>query len=266
MNGTFMRAPRGVALAVGITLLVALALVELGGLDRDLFYRLNRLAETQPTLWAHITILSDGLVCLILLLPWIRTHPERVWAGFLGALLMVAVLAPFKLFLSLPRPEQLLDPDTIVLLTREHRLRSFPSGHAATILLYAGVWGLSVRRRLPTILVLVPAAVIALSRVVVGVHWPSDVLAGAAVGWLAAWVGLRWAYRFRGLMVALHRFMTLALLACAATLLVIDHTGYPGVVWFQRGVALTCLAWGLLELRSDRPSDLLANPTPGRPH
>jgi undecaprenyl-diphosphatase len=60
-----------------------------------------------------------------------------------------------------------------------------PSGHAATAAAAAGVVALlHPRRRLP----LAPlVAAIALSRVYLGVHYPSDVLAGAALGLAIAW-------------------------------------------------------------------------------
>jgi len=62
---------------------------------------------------------------------------------------------------------------------------SFPSGHAAS----AVAGALSVGRLLPAAsIVWWPlAAVIAVSRIYVGAHWPSDVLAGLVIGWAMAW-------------------------------------------------------------------------------
>lgn len=57
---------------------------------------------------------------------------------------------------------------------------SFPSGHAATSFACATVLSVLVPRAAPAFLVL--AAAIAYSRLYVGVHWPLDVLAGAALG------------------------------------------------------------------------------------
>lgn len=65
---------------------------------------------------------------------------------------------------------------------------SFPSGHTLHAVLFATLavaWfpGLAV--------VLVPFAVlVAASRVILGLHYPSDVLAGAAIGWLLARLAL----------------------------------------------------------------------------
>ena len=63
--------------------------------------------------------------------------------------------------------------------------QSFPSGHATTAFALAAVVGfLSERWFYPA---LVFAGVVALSRVTGGVHYPSDVLAGAIVGLLGAY-------------------------------------------------------------------------------
>jgi undecaprenyl-diphosphatase len=79
-------------------------------------------------------------------------------------------------------------PDVDTLLTRPDT-SSFPSGHAATSFACATVLGaLEPRLRVP---LYVLAALIAASRTYVGVHYPLDVLAGAAWGLLVGWLVLR---------------------------------------------------------------------------
>lgn len=82
---------------------------------------------------------------------------------------------------SVRRPRPVLDPVPLVRrLKRQPITTSFPSGHAASAAAFAtGValespaWGAAVA---PV------AAAVAVSRVYTGVHFPSDVLAGAALG------------------------------------------------------------------------------------
>ena len=63
---------------------------------------------------------------------------------------------------------------------------SFPSDHAtASFALATAIW---LRNRVAGAIGLVLAAAISLSRVVVGTHYPSDVVGGAAIGVLAALV------------------------------------------------------------------------------
>lgn len=57
---------------------------------------------------------------------------------------------------------------------------SFPSGHAAAAFAFAAVVGLKYRRWLGWALLL--AALIGLSRIYLGVHYPSDIFAGAVLG------------------------------------------------------------------------------------
>ena len=243
---SFIRASGWVVWTVPAAALALLAWVEMQGLDQPLFFFFNGLSElTGPALWANLTILGDGLVCAVLLLPWLRRHPERVWGGLLGALVMFVALRTVKEMLGLPRPLGVLPEELVNLIGPGHKKSAFPSGHSATIFLYSGVWALSERRRRLSVFLFLPALLVGISRIVVGVHWPSDVLAGAALGWTSAWVGLRLAQRTPwGTGRRSMGILALLLIISALVLLIIDHTGYPGVLWFQRAIALACLIWG----------------------
>jgi membrane-associated phospholipid phosphatase len=61
---------------------------------------------------------------------------------------------------------------------------SFPSGHATVSFACATVLSVLVPRAAPAFVAL--AAAIAYSRLYLGVHWPGDVLAGAALGIVTA--------------------------------------------------------------------------------
>ncbi|MFD7707420.1 phosphatase PAP2 family protein [Streptomyces sp. NPDC059786] len=78
-------------------------------------------------------------------------------------------------------------PAHVTPLVRTAGRHSFPSSHAASAAAAAVVYGaLGVRAVLPL------AAAVCLSRLVVGVHYPSDVAAGAALGALTARLGAGW--------------------------------------------------------------------------
>ena len=79
---------------------------------------------------------------------------------------------------------------------------SFPSGHTATIVaLMAALWWLWPEHLLFYIIV---AAIVAGSRVAVGAHYPSDVIAGAFIG-VAATRGVAWMFAAWGIDLAASR-------------------------------------------------------------
>jgi membrane-associated phospholipid phosphatase len=97
----------------------------------------------------------------------------------LGAVLAAAAVAEtVKHFVGRPRP------DVVPLLVRIHRTGSFPSGHAATSAAAAAALCLVAPEL--TLVWIGMACAMALSRVYVGVHWPSDVVAGVGLGLVVA--------------------------------------------------------------------------------
>lgn len=89
-----------------------------------------------------------------------------------------AVVLLLKLGFALPRPE-------VELVAREYDQYGFPSGHAFTAtVVYGGLVQVFDRYRNPvtTAAAVVLIVAIALSRVVIGVHYLADVIAGVATG------------------------------------------------------------------------------------
>ncbi len=95
-------------------------------------------------------------------------------------LLTVGVTGAVKLTVRRPRPYQTL-PD-VHLPSGPATSFSFPSGHASTTFALATAITLDHPRPLQSTLLYGWAALTGLGRLYVGVHYPSDVLAGAALG------------------------------------------------------------------------------------
>jgi undecaprenyl-diphosphatase len=111
-------------------------------------------------------------------------HRMAAWRVLLSiGLTFLMVDAVIKPNLDRDRPFETVT--TARLIVARPQTGSFPSGHAAS----AVAGALSVGRMLPAArLVWWPlGAAIALSRIYVGVHWPSDVVAGLVIGWAMAW-------------------------------------------------------------------------------
>lgn len=177
----------------GIGLVVALAVLVSTGLSdpvdaglasavrspelSSLLAPLRQITELGST-WAVVIVAVLTLALALAIGPWLH--------GVAGALTMVLASllnSSLKLAIARERPE-LLEP------LIEERGFSFPSGHAALGMVAYGILAVVIgRSRLPravravligTLLVLV--LLIGLSRVWLGVHYPSDVLAGWIAG------------------------------------------------------------------------------------
>lgn len=136
------------------------------GLDRAL------VAVTRAASYSRLWLLIAGGLA--------ATGGERRRAAGRG-LLAIAIAAPLangpgKLLVRRRRPLPLRRAP----LLATPRSSSFPSGHSAAALAFATATSAELPLLGPALLPL--AAVVAYSRVHTGVHYPSDVLAGAAIG------------------------------------------------------------------------------------
>ncbi len=89
------------------------------------------------------------------------------------------------LFYSNPRPYAVPEGRQLVLTPGED-FQSFPSGHALFFFAAATAIWCYDKKLGPAFFA--AAAMIGLARIFVGVHWPSDILAGAALGILTGWL------------------------------------------------------------------------------
>lgn len=234
----------------------ALALAAAGG-DEGAFRALNAWAAQAlpPALPSYLTLLGNGMAAIVLVALWLRRQPGVV----LAALLSVPVGSLFSLskrWVQRPRPAAVLDPATFV--THGQVLAghtSFPSGHTLTAFALAAVLvcaSPAVRARAPlAALALAGAALVGLSRVFVGAHWPSDALGGAALGIVAgasgAWAAARWPLHQRR-----YGPVILSLLVIVASLVLgYEDTGYPDAAPLQRLLAALGVALGLHALVQD---------------
>ncbi len=252
MNAPAFRLPSP-AWRLGPPLVMGLAalLIHLAGWNQPLFLWLNRLGTALPAgFWSAVTLLGDTLVALVLLLPFARRWPQVVWALLLAAVSGSLFVHGLKPALDLPRPPAVLEPDQFRLVGHMLRGRSFPSGHAFTAFTLAGVWAMTLGRGGAVAALWCAAALVALSRVMVGVHWPVDVLAGGAAGWLNAWLGVALARRWPWGLTRAGRALALVLLTACALALFFHDGGYPAARWLAWALAGLGLASGLRALWS----------------
>jgi undecaprenyl-diphosphatase len=148
---------------------------------------------------ADAELLKGALVMAILCGLWVRgrepgdPHGIRsrvvmtVAAGFAALCVsrLLAAALPFR-----PRPFEITGGDATVAYRALESWSAFPSDHAA--LFFALATGIAVlSRRLGALAVLHAIVVITLPRLYLGLHHPTDLLAGAAIGALCALAATR---------------------------------------------------------------------------
>jgi undecaprenyl-diphosphatase len=163
---------------------------------------LGRVLEWKAPRWVRLwmitaTRLGDGWVWLAvapLLLAAGGRGVRALGAGVVSAVIANALLVCVKRRVRRARPcERVFSPsrDVSPLGWFPSDRFSFPSGHALNAFAIGSVLALAFPAVAP--LVLVVATNVAASRVVLGLHWLSDVLAGALAGFVigtAVWLAL----------------------------------------------------------------------------
>jgi len=227
----------------GISALAFLG-VWLSGSNESLFLALNRIGPaTSDLLWANVTLIGDAAVGFALCLCLWRRRPDLLWAAAFAALLGSAWVHGLKPLVDMARPPAVLG-DAVHVIGRAYKAHSFPSGHATTAFAIGGLFFLGLRSTLARTIVLLVAILASLSRAVVGVHWPLDILAGAFGGWLSAVIALELSKRTARLGKHPAVQWLLALLTGAsAVALVLGHPDdYPQALLLERLIGLACLA------------------------
>ncbi|MFD8395519.1 phosphatase PAP2 family protein [Streptomyces sp. NPDC059680] len=158
-----------------------------GGVDRRLlsaFYARGDAPWVADAARALSLVGEHGAVWLLVGLAGAAVDGARSRAWLRGtALTAGAHVASMGVKRVVRRPR----PRDIAPLVRSAGRYSFPSSHAASAAAAAVAYGALGAYEVPPL-----AAAMCLSRLVVGVHYPSDVAAGAALGVIMSRLGARW--------------------------------------------------------------------------
>lgn len=146
---------------------------------RKVFFAINKF-------FSH---LGNGVFYVLIGLLELWLFGNKGWLMFLAILIGYAIQLPVYVIVKNSvkrlRPfEKLENIQNIVAVPDKY---SFPSGHTAAAFLMAR--SLSFQFPELSLFLFVIAALIGFSRVFLRVHYPTDVMAGAALGLLSSWVG-----------------------------------------------------------------------------
>ena len=149
-------------------------------------------------LWAFITSLgNNGLIWIVVTIVLLCITKYRK-VGYLSIISLVGSLVVNNLILknlfARIRPYEVIEG--LQHLIEAQPDYSFPSGHAGAAFAAAVIFYIYLPKR-HGISAIVLAVLISFSRLYVGVHYPSDVLAGAAIGTVIAmcvWAVEKWKF------------------------------------------------------------------------
>ena len=140
------------------------------------------------------TSLGNGGLCFIAvaLLLLVFHQTRKAGATALTALAFGAAVTNLTIKPLITRPRPWVVMEDFVCLVTSSDPNSFPSGHTTAAFAFGVALFLTVRPKWAKAAALTAAALMGLSRLYVGVHFPTDVLAGAVIGTccgiLASWV------------------------------------------------------------------------------
>lgn len=142
--------------------------------------------------WTSVTKLGNAgwfwIALTVLLLIFPKTRPVGVASALallIGALITNVAL---KNLVARTRPYEVVEG--LQILIAKPKDFSFPSGHSCASFAAAMVYLKMLPKRygIPAVVL---ATLIAFSRLYVGVHYPTDVLVGIAIGCFAAWAACK---------------------------------------------------------------------------
>ncbi|EFD92859.1 MAG: phosphoesterase PA-phosphatase related protein [Candidatus Parvarchaeum acidophilus ARMAN-5] len=182
-------------LYIGIILVVVFAVIFIlvyfnidHSLDVSIFRSINNInIPAFNTFFAELTTYGRAYFWVpVVALMWILGDAFKNEKAKRGALLLILVFIVIIIVgLTLKqvyyRPRPFLTLSNVHVLVPKDFDSSFPSGHALIVAAGAAIVIFFLRKRYSLLLVL-EAALVCFSRVYVGVHYPSDVLAGIVLG------------------------------------------------------------------------------------
>jgi membrane-associated phospholipid phosphatase len=173
------------------TLFIIAIVIMLLNANTPVFLLINNLGTAfSSDMWMLITVFGDRLFAtlLILILFWRHLHLLRI--VLMAALVSLLIVASLKSLIALARPYDVLDPSSFYFFGEKMATYAFPSGHTAAAFAIMGSIGFYFKDNSLLLFAFFFASLIGLSRIMLGVHWPIDVLIGAALGWVSAWVSV----------------------------------------------------------------------------
>ncbi|RTE52660.1 phosphatase PAP2 family protein [Arenibacter aquaticus] len=174
--------------------------------DRDVFIYLNSLGiENHDVFWSTITNFSTWIPLFILFVVLVfRKYPKGEALWVLGTVLFTLIFVAMftgivKEWVARLRPNNTEEINTLIRILKSPSGYSFFSGHASSSFSITTAFFLFLKDKFKwSWLFFIWPLMFATSRIYVGVHYPLDLLVGAGVGILFAFLFYRLYNAWRG--------------------------------------------------------------------
>ena len=139
------------------------------------------------SLFEGITILGEEtLVILFVVALWFAVDSRLAQKVFFVTICSMGLNGVVKNIAQVPRP---FDKGIVPVRQETATGFSFPSGHTQNFSTWSTLFAIEFKKKWLTVLVAVFIALVAFSRLYLGVHYPSDVIVGVALGVGMAFLG-----------------------------------------------------------------------------
>ena len=163
------------------------------------FVLVNKYLNVMPSsLWANLTLFGDGTV-LVSVISIAIVNTPRVWISLINTSVLTGLCSlSLKHLINTPRPAGFMGSDQFLITGEILTKHSLPSGHTMTV--FAGISTLLLAKQqlssgrsniLGVSALILFALVVGLSRVAVGAHWILDVVYGASLGSVMAFISVQ---------------------------------------------------------------------------
>ena len=151
-----------------------------------------RVAVLDPLVIMYTHLGDAGMIWILLSAAMLLYKPTRK-VGLAGLLALVLGFLCTNVTLKhlVGRERPWLNVAGLLPLVEEHDPNSFPSGHTCAAFAAAVAWAFGTKKVWLRAVCVGAAACMGFSRLYVGVHYPSDVIAGALVGTLCALLAVK---------------------------------------------------------------------------
>ena len=225
--------------------------------NRSLFLWLNQTFH-HDVIWQFVTVIGDSVMLATLLLPMALRQKKFRDVIFVAAIICWAVVRIGKLSFAELRPLSVFTENEMFFSGVRLYRYSFPSGHSAAIAtVIFSLMSVFRPNDIQKILLLGLLVVVAISRIMVGAHWPVDVLAGVLLGYLAVEFAVFLHKRFEIFSSQGISFLSLVLLLLSTIYIPWHKTGYPiteslCILWMILSVTLSVVPQGICDRVVDK--------------